>query len=194
MCATVLALALLALPAGGDDDVPKAHPAGPYSFSDELGGFRILSARGEGTAQEPVVIQAELNSASAVTMIIRAIRPVRMFGTGGGYADGFLRMVIVVRNASGLAWTEFEFELQELLGQPSVFGDGLSFDQRRTDTNSISSDVFSRYDRNFEPFDRVRFLSGHVDPGESADFGFLISDFTPRSQFYLVLDPRIPFS
>ena len=35
---------------------------------------------------------------------------------------------------------------------------------------------------------------GKVDPLESAAFGFLVTDFTPRSQFYIVQDPRIPSS
>ena len=48
--------------------------------------------------------------------------------------------------------------------------------------------------RDFEPADRVLFQGGKIDPDETGDFGFLITDFTPVTEFYLVQDPRIPFS
>jgi hypothetical protein len=97
-----------------------------------------------------------------------------------------------VLNASDLAWVEFEFELQEILNEPSLFGDGLSFDQRRSDGNAISSDSFSDFSRDFEPYDRLLFRSGNIDPKKVGSFGLLITDYTPTSVFYLVQDPRIP--
>lgn len=182
--------------------VLAAHPlraesiwrAGAYTFSDELGGFRILSAGGSGSRDDPIVITQELYSASPVTMVIRAAAPIRLYTFGGQFANGFLHMVLVTVNASELAWTEFQFELQEKLGQPSVFGDGLSFDQRRTDSDTITSAGFARFSRDFEPYDRLLFTDGFVDPGKQADFAFLISDFTPILTFFLVQDPRIPLS
>ena len=68
--------------------------------------------------------------------------PIRPFDHSGLYANGFLHMRIEVTNNSKLPWIEFEFELQEQLNKPSVFGDGLSFDQRRTDSENISSANF----------------------------------------------------
>ena len=168
--------------------------AGAYAFSDELGGFRILSATGRGTKAEPIVLVQELSSASPVTLTIRAVGPLQPFAHDEGVANGFLRMVVVIVNGSGLAWTQFEFELQESLGRPSVYGDGLSFDQRRRDGDSIASDAFGRFDRAFEPYDRLLFEDGFLDPGKRARFEFLISDFTPIAAFYLVQDPRIPAS
>ena len=38
------------------------------------------------------------------------------------------------------------------------------------------------------------FTQGRVDPKKTASFSFLVTDFTPRTEFYLVLDPRIPSS
>lgn len=168
--------------------------AGAYSFSDELGGFSILSASGRGTKTDPIVLVQEFHSASPVTLTIRAIGPTQPFAHEEGVANGFIRLVVVAANGSGLAWTQFEFELQEELGQPSVYGDGLSFDQRRRDGDSIASDAFGRFDRAFEPYDRLLFEDGFVDPGKQARFEFLISDFTPVAEFYLVQDPRIPAS
>lgn len=168
--------------------------SGPYSFSDELGGFRILGASGSGRKDDPFVILEEFTSASPATMVIRAIMPIRPFDQSGTFASGFMHFRIIVVNNSGQPWIEFELELQELRGQPSTFGDGLSFDQRREESDNISSDSFARYDRDFEPYDRVLYRDGKVDPLAKAGFSFFVTDFTPRSQFYLVQDPRIPSS
>jgi hypothetical protein len=213
MTASIL-LALLAAPAGHAGDASGSAPAGrlpgtgaapsrtddgqwragAYAFSDELGGFRILSASGSGTRADPIVLVQELHSASPVTLTIRAAAPLRPFGHEEGAANGFIRLALVVVNGSGLAWTQFEFELQEVLGRPSTYGDGLSFDQRVRDGGNVTSSAFARFDRSFEPHDRLRFEDGFIDPGKQGRFEFLISDFTPVPLFYLVQDPRIPAS
>ncbi len=128
-----------------------------------------------------------------MTLVIRAIRPIQPFNSFGG-ANGFLHLRMDVLNNSGQAWVEFEFELQEILGKASVFGDGLSFDQRQSSTDNISSDSFAEFSRDFEPYDRLLLRDGKVNPLQTASFSFLVTDFTPRMQFYLVLDPRIPSS
>lgn len=166
--------------------------AGAYSFSDELGGFHITGVRGMGTKADPIVVSQELISATPVTLVIRTTRPIRPFESPDFYANGILHMRVEFLNNSGQAWVEFEFELQELLGQASVFGDGLSFDQRTTDKSNISSDSFAEFSRDFEPYDKLLFRNGKIDPQRTGAFGFLITDFTPKRQFYLVQDPRIP--
>ncbi len=190
--------ALVLLPAASGtaaaQEASKRWETGAYSFSDELGGFRITGVSGKGTKDDPIVIQEEMNSATPVTMIIRTIRPIRPFDQTGFYANGFMSMRIEVLNNSKLPWVEFEFELQEHLHQASVFGDGLSFDQRRTESESISSQNFREYSRDFEPYDRLLFRSGKVDFLETATFNFMITDFTPRWEFFLAQDPRIPSS
>lgn len=186
---------LIASGAAAQEPPPPRHWfAGPYSFSDELGGFRITGVEGFGTKEKPVVLFQEMQSASPVTLTIRAVGPIRPFARPGSWANGILYLRVVVRNASGLAWVEFELELQELLGEPSVFGDGLSFDQRRADAGNILSSNFASFSRDFEPYDRLLFREGKVDPLQTAEFGFLVTDFTPRRTFYLVFDPRIPSS
>lgn len=190
----LLAAILLFSPPAKPDDAPSTSPwvAGGYSFSDELGGFRILSAKGSGTKADPFVIFEELYSASPVTMTIRATRPTRAFDFSGDYANGFLNLKLEVLNGSGQPWVEFEFELQEVLDLPSTYGDGLSFDQRGSDADAISSESFSASSRRFEPYDRLLFRDGKIDPRQIGSFGFLITDYTPTSVFYLVQDPRIP--
>jgi hypothetical protein len=172
----------------------KKWVAGGYSFSDELGGFIITGVSGSGTKDDPVVIQEELESASPVTVVIHAESLLPTYNFGGDAGFGFTHFRFVARNNSNLAWVEFEFELQEIKDLPSLFGDGLSFDQRRTDGENIYSDHFAHFSRDFEPYDRLRFLGGKIDPYEVSSFGFLVTDFTPRAQFYIVQNPRIPSS
>lgn len=174
-------------------DGDKLWQAGNYTFSDELGGFTIRSVAGSGSRNDPVVVVQELTSGSPVTLTIRAAldgAPTEQ----GNLASSALHLKLVVINRSGQAWVEFEFELQEILHRPSVFSDGLSFDQRQENEDGITSNVFSHYKRDFEPYDRLLFSEGKVDPGESAEFSFALTDFTPRWTFYIVEDPRIPFS
>ena len=192
-------LAMLASASSADDktgSVTRANVAlaGAYSFSDELGGFRIVSASGIGTRDDPITIVQEMFSASPITIVIRTEKPIRPFDQSGNYASGFIHVRLVTLNNSGHPWIEFEVELQEHLGIASVFGDGLSFDQRKTEQTDIYSDSFSAYDRDFEPYDRLLFRDGSVDVLGTATVGFFITDFTPRWEFFLRADPRIPFS
>lgn len=191
-------IVLLSLPLIAGADTRRTDDgrwiAGGYSYSDELGGFRILSAEGTGTLADPVVLIEEMQSASPTTLVVRAARTIQPYAQGGAYANGFISIEIRTVNASGFGWVGFEWELQEIRGMPSRYGDGLSFDQRRTESQLISSDSFARYERQFEPGDRVLFEGGGVDPGATARFRFFITDFTPVPVFYIVQDPRIPFS
>ncbi|OHV88531.1 hypothetical protein ORS3428_19510 [Mesorhizobium sp. ORS 3428] len=172
--------------AGADDQ--KSWQAGQYSFSDELGGFRIRSVSGTGTKSDPVVLGEELESADPVILTIRS-RQLTANAT-----EGILYLRIVALNDSGHPWVDFMFELQSILNEPSDFGDGLSFDQTHTPPEFISSDSFAKYDRQNEPFDRLRFLDGHVDVLHQAAFDFLVTDFNPKRVFYLLQDPGIPAS
>lgn len=191
--AAVAALLIYVPIAPAADDLGRWH-AGAYSYSDELGGFAIVAISGSGTKDDPVVLTQEFLSASPVTLVIRAEKPVRSRVIAGDFANGFIYLRVIAINNSGLPWLEFEFELQEIQGEPSTFGDGLSFDQRRTDSVNIGSDRFAKFNRDYEPFDRLVFSEGSVDPRRSAVFDFLITDFTPRWQYFLVQDPTVPFS
>ncbi|MBO6719181.1 MAG: hypothetical protein JJ913_14585 [Rhizobiaceae bacterium] len=168
--------------------------SGAYSFSDDRGGFRIISVSGVGTSADPFVIVQELGSASPATLTIHAVLPINPTGKVGEWVTGMLHVRVVTLNGSGLPWLGFNFELQEIPGVPSTFGDGLSFDQREMDSDAIGTDRFGSVGRQFEPYDRLEYRDGHVDPGEEASFRFFISDFTPNERFYLVQDPMVPFS
>jgi hypothetical protein len=182
-CCTLAAFVSSAHGQGGE-----AWQAGPYSFSDELGGFRIRSVSGMGTRADPVIVDEELETADPVILEVRERQP------EANFTEGILYLRIVALNCSGHPWVDFLFELQSILNEPSTFGDGLSFDQIHTPSDFISCDSFARYDRELEPFDRLRFLDGHVDPLKRASFTFLITDFNPKPVFYLLQDPGIPAS
>lgn len=163
-------------------------------FSDTLGGFRIIALSGLGTRSDPIRIDQQVFAATASTLVIRATKPINPFAHPKTHATGTLHFDITAQNISGLPWIGAEFELQEMLGQASVYGDGLSFDQRRTGNYSVVSDRFADSRLDFEPFDRILFHDGFVDPGETVRFRFLITDLTPANLFYIKFDPRIPAS
>ena len=161
--------------------------AGGYSFSDELGGFRVLSASGAGTPSDPIVLREEIEEAAPVTLVIRR-------GPDLAQAQAMLTrltLVKIVVNRSQRVWAGFEVELQEILRQPSDYDDGLSFNQVGTRPPDASSNSFSDNNRLFEPYDRISFENGYVDPEGTAEFKVTITDPTPIPEFYLVQDPKL---
>jgi len=162
--------------------------AGGFSFSDELGGFRLLSASGQGTVGDPLIVVEEIEHAAPITLVIR--RRAQAFDLNRPiYAP--LTLVKVVVNRSRIGWSGFEVELQEILGKPSTYGDGLSFHQIGPQPPEVSSDAFSDNNRLFEPHDRILFENGYVDPEARAQFKITITDPTPIAEFYLVQDPKL---
>ena len=163
--------------------------AGGYSFSDELGGFRLISASGSGTPSDPIVIEEEIDEVVPVTLVIRNHK----FADGGGLGAVESQLILVKRvgNRSNRVWAAFEMELQEIQKKPSTYGDGLSFKQFAATPPDVSSDSFADNRRMFEPSDSIEFLNGHVDPGGVAEFKVTITDPTPISEFYLVQDPKL---
>lgn len=188
----VLLLCPLLMGQGPADD-GRWH-AGAYSYSDEMGGFHILSVRGTGSRDDPVEIAQEFETAGSSMLVIRAEKPIRLHSSNPEFANGMIHMRIVAVNNSGVPWIGFEFELQEQIGEPSTFGDGLSFDQRRTDGPGLTSSTFRKYARDFEPYDRIYFTDGVVDPLQTGAFELFITDFTPKRTFYLKQDPQAPYS
>jgi hypothetical protein len=186
-------LAFLAVLAIAPDRLAAAPlSTGGFTFSDELGGFRLLSVSGIGSAADPIIVEEELTGTGPVVLVIRrnAIRnPADPWARNGVWTAIYLTKV--VRNRSRRIWAGFELELQEELHQPSVYGDGLSFDQGRAVPVEISSDAFARNHRLFEPYDRIRFDHGSVDPDATLRLEVHITDPTPVSEFYLVQDPQI---
>ncbi|MHC1549668.1 hypothetical protein [Phyllobacterium sp. K27] len=170
----------------------KRWSAGGYTFSDEMGGFTITGVSGKGTRQDPIILTEEFHSTAPTVLIIRTEQtnlkdPAKDIGI-----LFYLRVEAI--NGSGHPWVEFGFELQEQLNVPSDYSDGLSFYQPGDKKDAIDSHGYASFSDDFEPYDRMIFRDGKIDPGEKASFGFPIADFTPKRTFYLVQDPRIPSS
>ncbi|CAN7542498.1 hypothetical protein LJR231_003917 [Phyllobacterium sp. LjRoot231] len=171
---------------------PRLWTAGSYSFSDELGGFIIRSISGKGTFEDPIILTEEFPSATPTTLVIRTEKIALLNPSEDAGILFYLRVQAI--NGSGHPWVEFEFELQEQLNVPSDYGDGLSFYQPGDKRGMIKSTGYGTYSDDFEPYDRMVFRGGKIDPGGNASFDFPIADFTPKRVFYLVQEPRIPSS
>jgi hypothetical protein len=163
---------------------------GGLSFSDELGGARLLAARGAGTAGDPIVLIEEITGAGPATLVVRNGRPNHL---NVSPAIGFLRVSIVnvIANRGPWRWAGFDLELRTTPDQPSGYTDGLSFDQPQTFHRMAKADRFEQTRQEDEPFDRIRFDGGNVDPRDDLRLDFDILDANGRAVFYLVQRPIV---
>lgn len=176
----------------GSSNAQVSWEAGGFAFSDELGGFEITGLEGSGSAGDHIRIYQRQDKVAPVVLVIRPL------ALQGGPVDLFrgpflkLSLLIEVTNASHRVWNGFELELQEELGQPSLHGDGLSFDQMKVfGERHIVSDRFAVTSDHSEPYDRISFRQGKVDPGERLRLQIYILDVSPKAEFYLVLEPQL---
>lgn len=170
--------------------------AGGLEFSDELGGFELLSASGTGTIDDPIVLRQRLGHTDPVLLVVRVLDAI----PEGGYSPSqgiYMRAAVsaIVVNDSRYPWIGFDFELQQERNKPSVYGDGLSFDQLGTfRSRLVRSDRFLHTLSAAEPYDRLRFREGTVDPGYAVEFDVNLLDVSPVREFYLLLHPQVPVS
>ncbi len=161
------------------------------SFSDELGGFRLISVSGTGTISDPIVVVEEITHVGPAVLVVRGTQ---LTQHKDQRSETFLRLAIIkiVINNAGRVWVGFDLELQETLNQPSPYLDGLSFDQLGIFAgNRFQSEGFTTARRVSEPYDQVRFYGGAVDPGEAVRFNFYITDPTPKLIFFLRQEPQL---
>ncbi|MEM8812166.1 MAG: hypothetical protein AAGF59_06065 [Pseudomonadota bacterium] len=186
----------VAFPSSAQGQNQTGFSAGGFTFSDELGGFTIGRVTGSGSQADPIVIEQTLDAVEPVILVIRydAVKSTSSPRIGGGRWIA-VHLKLVVQNRSRRVWQGFEIELQEILNQPSVRQDGLSFDQGSLISSArIHSNRFSASQRLFEPYDRIIFREGHVNPADFVQFRLHITDPTPVKTFYLLLNPEILFS
>jgi hypothetical protein len=158
------------------------------TFSDERGGFIILSASGEGTYENPFLVVEEITDPEGAVLVVRG--SVQQIGNRIGtlHQTGFALSKIVV-NGTGEAWTLFDMELQELYGVASDYYDGLSFGQAAKLRRPFLSDRFEINETLNEPHDEIRFRDGTVNPGDRLTVSFVVTDATPIPEFYLLQRP-----
>ena len=163
---------------------------GGLSFSDELGGARLLAASGTGTASDPIVLIEKITGAGPAILIVRNDRPGHLHVSP---AIGFLTLsiVTVIANGGPWRWAGFDLELRTAPDQPSVYTDGLSFDQPQTFHRMARADRFAQTRQEDEPIDRIRFDGGSVDPAYRLRLDFDILDANGRPIFYLIQRPIV---
>lgn len=166
--------------------------AGGFVFSDELGGFEIRSISGSGSVDDPVVVVQHFgNIEPSILSISREAAPAGEVLPGHSGAMQ-LALVSVVINGSGRTWAGFDLELQEQLGKPSVYLDGLSFDQMKLfGGRTFQSDRFELFTDLKEPYDRIRFEKGFVNHGDKVEFSYFVTDVTPTSRFFILQEPKV---
>ena len=149
-----------------------------------------MAASGRGTRTDPIVLLEEITGAGPAVLMIENLR------NGGELippAHGFLSLsvVVVVTNRGPWRWSGFDLELRTTRDDPSIYSDGLSFDQPQTFHRLARADRFEQTVHEDEPFDRIRFDGGSVDPAYELRLDFDIIDANGRPVFYLVQRPVV---
>ncbi len=169
------------------------YNAAGLSFSDELGGFRLISASGAGTVSDPIVVVEEITQVGPAVLVVRGAQLIQ-HQDQPAMTMSFIHLAVIkiVINGTGRVWTGFDLELQEVPKQPSPYEDGLSFDQLGSFSGErFESDSFTNARRVSEPYDRVQYHGGAVDPGQAVRFNFYITDPTPKPKFFLLQEPQL---
>ncbi|MGP1396497.1 MAG: hypothetical protein ACTS3R_13375 [Inquilinaceae bacterium] len=185
---SVVALGLAALPAAAE----PITLAG-ITFSDELGGFELLSGTGSGTRADPFVLVERVDDDAAAVLVVRGLTPSFGNRVGTGHLVGFA-LTKIVTNGTGTAWPSFSIELQQVLGVDSTYGDGLSFGQGPQPPQPPTSTPYEALSRVDEPLDGLTFGRGRVEPGESAEFRVVVTETTPTTEFYIVQRRDVPLA
>jgi len=173
--------------------VAAAQPATAdgITFSDELGGFRVVSASGSGASDDPFVVTEEITGPGAAVLVIRGMTAAFGNRVGTLHPTGFaIRKVIT--NRTPFIWTFIAFELQETLGVPSDTYDGLSFGQGADAWRPFTSDRFVRTFETTDPLDNVTFIDGDLAPGETTVIDIVVTDTSPVPAFFLIQRPTRP--
>jgi hypothetical protein len=177
---------------------PAASLAAPIThaglvFSDELGGFNLVSVAGSGSLEDPFVVVEEVSGDRAIALTIRNFS--RDFGNriGSQHVSAFAVKKIVI-NKSDRVWRNYQMELREVTTRHSPYGDGLSFGQNSYIGTNYTRSNFANIQRFDEPEDTLGFSGGEIAPGQQAEFSFIISDMSPVSVFYLMQLPMQPLS
>jgi hypothetical protein len=155
------------------------------TFSDELGGVRLEQGWGGGSLEDPFVLVEEITGDGPAILIIRGMT--HRFGNRiRSHHDVGFALTKLVRNGTGQPWSLFTLELREFFDHPSPFGDGLSFGQATDAGRPFRSDGFTESIETREPFDGVQFFDGLIAPGETVALTVVVTDTTPRWDFYLL--------
>lgn len=155
------------------------------TFSDELGGVELVDGWGTGTLDDPFVLVEVITGTGPATLVVRGAS--WRFGNRirSHHEIGFA-LTKIVHNQTEIPWPIFNLELRELQESASPFGDGLSFGQATEAGRPFTSDRFTTSDDVAEPYDGITFYGGLIRPGEQVTLSFVVTDTTPRWEFFLL--------
>ena len=155
------------------------------TFSDELGGFTLLGGWGVGSSDDPFVLIEAITGDVPAVLIIRGLSEDFGNPVHTNHFVGFALTKVVI-NRTLKTWDGFMIELQEELGVHSTYHDGLSFGQDEAADRVFVSDRFGWSAWTDEPADGVVFSDGLVLPGERVAMSVVITENSPRPEFYLI--------
>jgi len=144
------------------------------TFSDEMGGLRLLAAWGSGSLEDPLTVVEEIYDTSGAVLIVRGVGPQTGNPIPTNHPAGFALRKIVT-NATHQTWTFFDVELEKNLGTPSDIYDGLSFGQDAQAGRPFTSNRFAQSASQDEPRDFITFFDGVVEPGETVSLNFIVT-------------------
>jgi hypothetical protein len=163
------------------------------TFSDEMGGVELIDGWGSGTLEDPIVLVERITGTGPATLVVSGMT--WRFGNRirSHHEVGFA-LTKIVRNDTNEPWSIFNLELREIETHSSPFGDGLSFGQASHAGRPFGSDRFASVTDIQEPYDGVSFSEGMIAPGEEVTVSVVITDTTPRYDFYLLQRRDSPIS
>ncbi|MDX1541725.1 MAG: hypothetical protein R3349_10010 [Geminicoccaceae bacterium] len=175
--------ALAALAAGSLEARPITLEG--LTFSDELGGVELIEGWGTGTIDDPFVLVEVITGTGPATLVVRGAT--WRFGNRirSHHEIGFA-LTKIVENRTELPWPVFNLELREFQDQSSPFGDGLSFGQATEAGRPFTSDRYVMNQDIGEPYDGLLFYDGMIMPGDQVALSFVITDTTPKWEFFLM--------
>ena len=162
------------------------------TFSDRLGGFVLEKATGKGTLDDPFVLVERMTDPNGGTLSY-LVPPEYGNHIGSQHHIGFA-LVKVIENATDIPWTSFELELQSILGTPSDYFDGLSFGQGSQAGRPFSAIGFNQTTVIDEPYDRIEFDHGRIPIGGHVTLRFVITEYDPLIEAYLLQRPGRPIA
>ena len=149
-------------------------------FSEASDNFKITNVTGKGTTANPFVVHQDvwgLDISLSVSNLPNATQH-SLFNRPG------FAIKVVSRNLTDAFWRFYDHELQERAGFASSENDGLSFAQGVDFGRPYTSSHYNSADEITDVRDFINFHQGPgVNPGESVQFNYFITDKNPTQQF-----------
>ena len=155
------------------------------TFSEASSNFRLISATGSGSLDDPFIVVEEVFGEGEVLLSINVYDADFGSRIETMHAVGFALQKVVINQTQKL-WHHYALELEFDVGRGSDYYDGLSFGQKSKVNRPFRSDRFSWVEDLTEPRDVIRFTQGQVRPGERVRIPFAITHTQLTPKFYLV--------